>query len=498
MRNGVPKFLSALRTRPESHWLKRGEKTVLKLFHETASRVPAYRDFLKKNRIDPAKIKTVADFKNVPPTSKKDYLRAYPLPMLSWDGKLVEKRSVYSATSGSTGEPFYFPRTDAQDRQYAFSAEMYLRNNFGIQKGTTLYVDGFAMGVWIGGLFTYQAVKILADRGEYPLSIITPGVNKKEILKAVKRLGGLYDRVILGGYPPFIKDVVDEGPGAGIRWKDYDLKFVFSAEGFNEDFRDYIFKKAGLKDIYADTLNHYGTVDLGTMSHETPLSILVRRIAVKERKIYGSIFPGATKLPTLTQFLPELFYFEEQNGGLFCSARSGLPLVRYDLKDRGGVITLGEMNERFSKEKMSLKGESARAKITEKVWNLPFVHVYERDDFAVVLSGANVYPEEIREALQKKRFERHLTSKFTMIIKNDKRQNPRLEINVELKPNGRSSKGLAKEIEETVVKTLLERNSEYASNYRDSPARSTPEIIFWPYEHETHFGPGGKQKWVKK
>jgi phenylacetate-coenzyme A ligase PaaK-like adenylate-forming protein len=48
-----------------------------------------------------------------------------------------------------------------------------------------------------------------------------------------------------------------------VDWKKYNLRFIFSAEGFSETFRDYVAEVAGLKNAYLDTLNHYGTVDQG-------------------------------------------------------------------------------------------------------------------------------------------------------------------------------------------------------------------------------------------
>jgi len=82
-------------------WEKEGQKRALALFHDAAVRVPAYKDFLKKNKIDHTKIQTWVDFQKVPLTSKKDYLRKYPLEQLCWDGKL-NKPLVFTATSGST------------------------------------------------------------------------------------------------------------------------------------------------------------------------------------------------------------------------------------------------------------------------------------------------------------------------------------------------------------------------------------------------------------
>ncbi len=496
--NDPTKLLRQLAKQSESEILRKAESRVLRLFHTMAARVPAYGDFLRKRKVNPKKIKTIIEFKNVPILDKQNYLQAYPLEKLCWDGKFESGQWVISSTSGSTGEPFYFPREESQDMQYAGTAELYLRTNFEIHKKSTLYIDAFPLGPWIGGIFTYEVIKTIAERGAYPLSIITTGVDKKEIINAVRKFGARFDQVIIGCYAPFLKDALDDGIAQGLNWKKYNLKFVFSAEGFTETFRDYVAHQAGLKNIYRDTLNHYGTADQGTLAYETPLAILIRRTAIKKEKLYGRIFPVKHKLPTLCQYDPELFFFEEVAGGLLCSSYSGLPLVRYDLKDHGGVIGYEAMMHRIAESGINIKKEAKKAKIEDTVWRLPFVFVYERNDFSVSLYAFQVYPESVRKALQGKKFYNEVTGKFTMITQYDKNQNQYLEINVELKAGKRGSRKLENGVRKTITRWLLKENSEFRKTRSEIGERIDPRIIFWPYEHPTYFKPGTKQKWVKK
>ena len=158
----IPKLQQLLKSKPESYWIGRGEAMALELFHEMADRVPAYKDFLKQRNINHRDIRTIDDFKNVPTIDKDNYLRQYSRQQLCWGGEFANDRWVISTTSGSTGEPFYFPRTDLQDEYYTLTAELYLRENFKIHERKTLYIDAFAMGAWIGGLFTYEAVHRVA------------------------------------------------------------------------------------------------------------------------------------------------------------------------------------------------------------------------------------------------------------------------------------------------------------------------------------------------
>lgn len=497
MSKDVKKLQKELKTKPEGQWQKRGEDMALGLFRKMSERVPAYKDFLKRHKFDPKAVKTIADFHKIPLVDKDNYLRKYPLEQLCWYGDFANNSWVVSTTSGSTGEPFYFPRTGLQDEFYAVTAELYLRENFRIQDRTTLYVNAFAMGAWIGGVFTYEAIHRVAQKG-YPISTITPGVNKAEVINSVRKLGKHFDQVIIGCYPPMLRDIIDLGIKEGLDWGDYNLGVVFSAEGFSEEFRDYIAERGQLDDIYKSTLNHYGTVDLGTMSHETPLSILLRRQALVDKQLFKGLFGDINKQPTVTQFLPEMFYFEADDGRVVCSGYSGLPLVRYDLKDRGGVLKLTDVEQIYVNNGMDLGAELKKAGIGDTSWNLPLVYLYERSDFSVAFIGAQIYPEEVKRVLMHREFRDQLTGKLTLEVSTDDKMQSHLLVHLELKNGQTAPEVPTKPIEEAIKSSLLEGNTEYASNYSSYGDKIRPQVKLWPYEHPEHFSAKGKQKWVKK
>jgi len=486
-----------LKSKPEKYWVKRGEDMALNLFHEAAERVPAYKDFLRKRKIDHKKIKTINDFKKVPTTDKDNYLRKYDRKDLCWDGDFKGKSWVVSATSGSTGDPFYFPRTDIQDAYYALTAELYLRENFKIQDKSTLYIDAFAMGAWIGGIFTYEAIKKVSERG-YRLSIATPGILKQEVINSVKNLGSEFDQVIIGCYPPMLKDIIDYGNEEGLDWAVYNLGIVFSAEGFDEDFRDYIIRNASLKDEYLSSLNHYGTADLGTMSHETAASILLRRQMLADSSLRKDIIEDTKKLPSVTQFIPEMFFFEEQNNLLICTSPSGYPLIRYDLKDRGNVRKYEEVEGIYKTHGKSFKEELKTKGIDKSFWNLPFVSIFDRIDSSVTLVGGIIYPEEIKRVLIKDTYNEIFTGKFTLEVVKDKDMDSKLVVNVEARKNISLKKIRTEELVEDIVKELLANNSEYASNYSQYGSKLHPDIVIWPHSYVEYFSGKGKQKWVIK
>ena len=493
----VEKQLDFIYSRKSIYWKKEREKKLLELFHLCAVKVKAYKDFLRKARVSTGDVKTFEDFQKVHPVSKDNYLRSYPWEKLCMPGSLIEQSLVLTSTSGSTGRPFYFPRNGLLDVQSSIYHQMFLKNsNIDVHKSTLVLVC-FGMGVWIGGVITYQAFKSISERG-YHMTILTPGVNKREIFEALKNIGPKYDQIILCGYPPFMKDVVDEAKSNGINWHDFNIKMVFAAEAFSEKFRDYIHKKTGMKDIYRDSMNIYGSADLGTMAEETPVSILIRRLAIKNKNLYKKLFNQATRLPTLAQYNPQFINFECTNNNVYCTGDNVLPLVRYEIGDNGGVLDFSDIENIFNEEGIDLRQEIKNANIMDTVAELPFVYIYERTDLSTKLYGAIIYPEYIKAALQNSDLEKYITSKFTMYIKHDEKQNVYLEINAELKAGINESQWLKDEVTKKIYAELIERSAEYKNNAHMMPGKVEPRIVFWPHEHPLHFQTGIKQKWVKK
>src|SRR3989338_10115197 len=482
---------AALAKKDENFWLKAGEKMALRLFREASKRVPAYRDFLKSNKINPAKIKTIIDFSKIPSVDKKNYLLKYPLEKLCWDGK-IEKADMISLSSGSSGDPFFWLRDKEQEEETALSHEAFLVDSFGIDKNSTLLIVSFAMGMWVAGTLTYRAVQKIAEN--YRLTVITPGINKQDVLNVVRKIGNKYKQIVIAGFPPFVKDIIDEGERQNIDWKKHKIKFLFAAEAFSEKWRDYMYKKIGAKNPLKDSLNIYGTADALILGHETPLSILIRRLADKHGKeLYRDLFKHDERVPTLVQYNPALRYLESVNGNLIFSAFSGIPLVRYAIGDTGDATQYSKVISLLKKHDINMDKEVRLAKISN--WKLPFLYVYGRNDFTASLYGINIHPENIRDALSDKEAEGDVSGKFVMFTGNDGRINQYLKIVVELK-DGVSNAGvkLEERIKSAVVKMLKEKNMEYNELYKSLGVMVEPQIKLYRYGHEDFFKPGIKQK----
>jgi phenylacetate-CoA ligase len=494
----INKNLRDLKSLPAAHWSDEGEKMALELFRYTHENIPAYQRFLSEHNVKTDQIKTIADFKKLPLVSKDSYLRPADYGSLFPPAALATATTI-SATSGSTGEPFFFPRTEANDKQYEYGAEIFLKNQFDIDNNRTLALIGFGLGIWIGGIFTYKNFNRLAERG-HDITLIPVGANKDLYLTSFQKFAPFYDQIILMGYPPFIKDVLDAGEERGVNWSNHKLRILTAAEGYSENFRNHIAQKAGIKNTVNDIVNMYGTVEQGTIAYETAFSNLIRRLAAEDEKVFRALFPRATNIPTLAQYHPSIIYFEEVDGIIVATgAGSAIPLVRYQFADLGGVINYDEMLKKLAGLGIDIGAEAQKWGINDKILHLPFVYVYARSDFTVVFRGANIYPGEIRNALDNEGLNKFVTGKATIIRRESETLDQVLEINIELQPGVDFTSSLQEKIADHIVEELRTGNSEYRYLYTTEGAnRVKPLVVGWPYQDPKYFSGIGKQSWVKK
>lgn len=479
-------YLKMFRGKDEKFWQKVQQKRLQQLFSEMRKNIPAYKKFLKENGY------AEKDYRKAPAMNKANYVNSYDFSELFWPDQ--KKLNILTSTSGSTGKPTPFVRSESIDWQHSVVSEYFLRNG---KPGKTIFVDCFSMGIWIGGLISYQAIRDAAIRMKMDLTLATPGINMKEIHNVLRFAENKYDTVILAGYPPFLKDVIDSLNDAKITLKNCRVRLCFAAESFTEKFRDYLFNAVSIENVYCDTMNIYGSAELGAMAFETPTSIFVRRLALENQEVYDGLFNSGRKIPTLAQFNPFFVAIEEDEGALLLSANNVTPMFRYKIGDAGGVMTYSQIKKHFANYGIDLEKEARKEGI--KLEQMPFAYIYERMDMSTTLYGLQIYPQSIKQALEHDRFKDYITGKFTMQQAYDENSNQFLEINLELKPGKEVNKELSENIQSEIIQVLQQQNSEYRELYKlVSEAHTKPRLNFWNYSHELYFKPGTKQQWVKK
>jgi len=485
-------FLNApLEERLARHRLGGIETALLTLFHNAMETVPAYRAFLAAHGIDPSNIKNLEDFQGLPLMTKQNYMRAYPLTDRCHDGDLA-RCDMLAVSSGSTGMPMIWPRNVTHELDIANRFEQVF-HAFRAGERTTLAVVCFAMGSWVGGMFTAGCCRHLAAKG-YPITTATPGNKKEEILRVVQELGPHYEQTVLLGYPPYIKDIIDSGRAAGIDWARYSPKLVFAGEVFSEEWRELVCERIGAADAATATASLYGTADGGVLGNETPLSINIRRFFAGQPETAREVF-GESRLPSLVQYDPLSRYFEVHEGTLVVSGDNGVPLLRYHIADKGGVIPYAEMMR-----KLMDAGDNLADEILHKskggAWNLPFVYLFGRADFTVSYFGANVYPENISVGLEQTAVRDWVSGKFVLQVVESADRNEALSIVVELLPGVHGDDDKRAMITEAIVQQLRRLNSEFVNYVPVEYQR--PLIILKNHGDPQWFPVGVKHRYTRK
>ncbi len=454
---------------------------VVDLFRRTAATVPAYRKFLAEHGIDPSAVATVSDVLGLPAVDKESYLRRYPLPELCRGGTL-EGCDIVSVSSGSSGEPTIWPRSVTDELHVARRFEQVFRDGFGADRRSTLAVVCFPLGTWVGGLFTVACTRHLSGKG-YPVTTVAPGNNPAEILRVLPDLAPHFDQIVLLGYPPFLKGVIDTGVAAGVPWRDYAVKLVLAGEVFSEQWRDLVAGRAGIADPVCDVAALYGTADAGVLGNETPLSVAVRRFLAGRPELAREVF-GDARLPTLVQYDPASRLFEAVDGRLLFSADGGIPLIRYQINDEGGLFGHRELLDLCVAHGFSLEAAGPE---------LPFVFVFGRSLFTVSYFGANVYPENVTVGLEQPGISDQVTGKFVLEAVEDADRDRRLRVTVECAP-GHSDASPA-EIARSIRDHLVRLNSEFAHYV---PAdRQLPDVALRGFQDPEYFPPGVKHRYTR-
>jgi phenylacetate-CoA ligase len=470
-----------------------GSETAIALFRDVADSVPAYRALLREKGIDPAAIRSVEDFRRLPILTKESYIQRFPLADLCREGRL-DTCDMIAVSSGSTGTPTFWPRFVSDEIATAYRFEQVFRDSFQAHERTTLAVVCFALGTWVGGMYTTSCCRHLAAKG-YPISVITPGNNKEEIFRVVQALGEQFDQTVLLGYPPFLKDVIDTGLSRGVEWGRYSVKLVMAGEVFSEEWRTLVGERMGSLDPLTNSASIYGTADAGVLANETPLSIEIRRFLAGRPEVAKELF-GQSRLPTLAQYDPTSRYFETIDGSLIFTGDNGIPLIRYNILDRGGVLPFEEMMDFLAKHgfdpldnrKSEIENRNSRL--------LPFVWVFGRSDFTISYFGANIYPENVTVGLEQPGIRDWVTGKFVLQSKEDIDRNLSLSLIVELSPGETGSEARQSAVQVSVLAQLLRLNSEFAHYVPEE--HQTPIVELRSHGDPEYFPIGVKHRYTRR
>lgn len=443
-----------------------GQKKALRMFRTSAKYVPAYNDFLKKKGINPELMKSISDFdKFVPEMTKKEYIKKYAMEEICLHGNLPAFGNI-DESAGSTGEPTNWVRALQEERFLSKMVRFEFDYDYEGNIKKYIVLSAWASGPWATG------VKFCELMQNYAL-VKNTDADVDNIIRTIKKFGKSYNYLI-AGYPPFLKQLIDEG-SKEINWKKYSIDILTGGEGFIPEWRDYISSKLSNK---PKIISAYGAsdIDIG-VAVETPFTIFIRDLVKRNLDLRYELCNHRDNIPMVFQFSPFQHYIKN----LKCKRADGTeinefhvttlnpktacPKIKYNLHDEGNVLSYKEMLEKLKKHTPDYKNEF-KGNI-KKVLRFPFLLVIGRSDGTISLDGANVYPQNIATGIHSNKHLLKLTSNFKISAITDKKKDIEFYIYIELNKGSKPSKKLKNLYSQVLFKKLLEINADYRRSYRD-------------------------------
>lgn len=248
-----------------------------------------------------------------------------------------------------------------------------------------------------------QLLNGLLDNKNYNLSqeaqtLLSPHLFMRryvsEIVAIVEKLNKTRSQIVIAGYPPFLKDLIDEATRQGIDFARYHARGIVGGQAVSEALRDKLIQ-GGFTSINSS----YGASDLDinmgaeTRDFETRIRKAIECNPGLARELYGA----NKSLPMVFHFDPFNYHIEclrlgaMQDELLFTCNRDdrSSPRIRYDLGDKGRVYAVSDILALLAKYGITnLKPNT----------NLPILMIWGRES-TIVYGGANVAYTELERAL---------------------------------------------------------------------------------------------------
>ena len=350
------------------------------------------------------------------------------------------------------------------------------------------------MGTWIGGTYTTAGALELSHRGHH-ISVATPGIDLEVAVATLAELGPHYDQVVLAGYPPLIKDLIDNTPEHLLSM---DIKILLAGEAITEPWRDHVLARLGRSFEPERICLKYRTADAGLMGYETPVSVAIRRAALNDDALSQRVFgrPATAIQPTFVRYHPEYRYTEvDEDGYLLFTVDSAMPLIRYKIKDRGRVVDGSALSDALL--------DCGHPNLAHRVEpHEGFLVLYGRTDIAAIYHSLNIYPDNIRPAFENSSslpdaaVSTDLTGRFAVQVRADADHRQSLHISAELAKGAAASADLNERLAARCHESLVRTNSEYRSLSGSLGQSARPHITLHAY-HSEGFGKGTKDVYIR-
>ena len=343
----------------------------IELFKQVREKVPAYAEFCKLNNI-----KQNPSWEEIPLTDKPSYLLKFPLENLCWDGDLTRAFLIGASSGFGKSGSVFWPKRAIDEKNYLEIVEnMFVENNQ-IDKKRTLILVCLAFGTWIAGMQLAATVRTLAQTGKYPLICATPGLNLQEAVEIYKTLENSVEQVIIITNPSNINIFISLFRKNNLQINRGNIYFPVVGEYIPEKMRIKITKELGFDENEPFVImTGFGSADTGDLGYETREIIYLRRYIYNNPHISKKIF-NTLDTPMIFSMNPKA-YIEIIDGEIVVTKDQLIPLIRYNTKDRGGIL-----NKEILADDIP---ENIYEKLPEKM-----LYVFGRTSDSIIFYGTNL------------------------------------------------------------------------------------------------------------
>jgi phenylacetate-CoA ligase len=477
--NSVRAFKKFSQINPSLFEYLSGRK-VLYMFKMASREIPAYKKFVNQKNIDPLKIKSLEDFNNyVPQTTKENYVKAYPLQERCTYGR-YPARGFIEESAGTSGKSTFWIRSREEELNNMLLMKATMRHLYGsCCEKKLIILNGMALGAWSGGLRFAGRVGSLGI-------VKNTGPDPQKIIRCLQELGTGFS-YLLGGYPPFIVELIEYGKKlTGFNWKDYNIHVFPGGEGFAENWREYV--SSNLRDG-ALIFSVYGAIDLDVgISVETPFTVAIRKLMQDNLRLRRAIL-SSDRLPCfIGQASNQQFYIRESASisGMkeleitVMNLKSVAPNIKYVIGDEGGVISFKSICKILDENGYTLEKLVREFNISAVV---PFqlIYLYGRSDGTVTINGALISPSEIYEAILSDNELVSSINTFKLSVESDSDNYIKLFIFLETRKDIQITDSLISKSNNLITAGLLESNECFRNSYRKNPGLFKPVIKIFPF-----------------
>ena len=387
-----------------------------------------------------------------PQTSKTGYVQAHRHASRCRRGRLDAIGTMIDESSGSSGTPMNWVRSDRELRMIHRNLANYVRHEFG---GKNLFcINAFSMGAWATGInFTFAMREIGVVK--------STGPDIESIIGTLETFGPGFDYLVTG-YPPFLKLLADELARRDFPAARFRLNALAAGEPMTEALRDH------LSHTFRKVRSGYGASDVQIgIGGETGFTVWLRRRLGSDRLLRQALL-GADedRCPMIFQYNPFETYIENTPGGemLFTTPSGAIlsPQPRYNLGDEGFVMSCREVVRRVS----GVIGSRTLAElgILRDALRMPLVFLFGRSDHTISVMGANIYPQDVEHGLYADADDARELQRFMLeIAQDDADVAPTIHVELARPLPGAERNALAERLAKRVTRHLRAASRDYAN-----------------------------------